>query len=355
MDPNEPSLPADISSKNLRVTLPLILSGILVIMAAMSRVIITFETNEAFSAAASAVTHQFSTAFMRIFLEAVPFLLLGAMASAVVHHFFTVDEISKLFPQRLAPGLAAGLLTALILPVGEGGSILLARSFLRKGAGLPSVVVLMLAAPALNLVTLGAGIGSNALDTAFWLRTAFGLGFSILFAFLVSLERDPEQILHANVLTQRRDSSQIQDAAGARVDGSRLKAVGVTTASEFLEFLPYIIAAALLAALIQMLLPGSWIPPVEGGLLTQVGFAGLWAVLSSHTTFGDFLAVKNSAISWPLVSRTMFLSLGILIDVKLAFLYARVFRKKIVGYLAALAIAAAGLFTMVVGSFRIPE
>lgn len=81
------------------------------------------------------------------------------------------------------------------MPVGEGGSILLARALIKKGAGIPAAVAMMLAAPVVNIPALAAGLGSGGESTAFWFRTGVGAGFAVLFALLISVEHEPDRVV----------------------------------------------------------------------------------------------------------------------------------------------------------------
>lgn len=330
------------------MTLPLTLSAILAVIAILSRVILTFGTNEKFSTGLSAFSHRYSAGFERIFLETVPFLLLGALAAAVVEQAFSMNEIKSIYGSGTVRGIAAGLLTALIVPVGEGGSILLARALIKKGAGIPAAVAMMLAAPAVNIPALAAALGSGGASTAFWIRTGVGAGFAVLFALLISVERGPDRVVNPDCLLSDEKGVETDMPAGKHNE-SRWMKISVTTAREFLDFLPYVIAAALAAAVLQTLLPESWLPPAQGGFLAGAGSAGLWAVLTAYGSLGDALVVRNSAVPWPLTAQTVFLTLGVLVDIKLLVLYSRVLRRKIILYLAALALAAAALAGLIAG------
>ncbi len=337
------------ASKWINVILPMSLAGGLALTGILARTINTLGTNEVLTAAVADYTHRFAAEFERIFLEAVPFLLLGALAASVVEHYFSTAEVEKIFSKRLIPGIAAGLLTGVILPVGEGGSILLARALLRKGAALPSTVVMMLAAPALNVLPLAILLGSGGVSAVFWLRIGIGAVFAIIFGILLSLENQPERLIHVNSLHRHGAGiAQFKEAVSGN-NQNRSNAVAVTTAKEFLEFTPYVIVAALIAAILQTILPVSWIPPVQGGLAGQIGSSGLWALLSSQSNLGDILTVQNSAISWPVVSQAVFLTLGIMLDAKLVVLYLRVLSRKAVFYMTVLAIGAAVLTGLVIG------
>lgn len=349
MKSSEPIHNTENTTNPMRVSVPLVAAGILIVVAVLSRIILSFGTNEVFSSVVSSYTHRFALGFERIFLETIPFLLFGALAAAVVEHWFSSDEISVVYSNRLVPGIIAGLLTGFILPVGEGGSILLARALIKKGAGIPSAVALMLAAPALNILFIAAALGSGESNTVFWLRTGIGVGFAVLFAILVSFEGEPDRLLAPGVLPRQDAVREAPDTSSEKPGGRRSRAIGVSCAREFLEFLPYVIITGLAAAVLQTLLPISWIPPVQGGVEAQIGSAGLWAILSAQGSLGDLMTIQSSATSWPATAQTVFLSLGVLVDAKLLILYSRVLRKKIVLYLAALALATAGLAGLIVG------
>ncbi len=333
----------------VRLTIPLSLAVVLAAAAILSRIILTFGTNEKFSTALSAYSDRFAAGFERIFLETLPFLLLGALAAAVVEHAFNRDEIEAIFAKSPAKGIAAGLLTALVIPVGEGGSIILARALIKKGAGIPAAAALMLAAPALNISTLAAAFGMDGVSTVVWIRMGVSVAFAVLFGLVVSVEREAGRVVVDDVLPQPDTEGEAAGTAAGKFNGGWWKKVGVTTAREFLEFVPYLIAAALAAAFLQTIYPAAWIPPAQGGFGAVAGSAGLWAFLTAYGSLGDMLAVQSSTTPWPLTAQTVFLSLGVLVDIKLLVLYSSVFRKKIVLYLAALALAAAALAGLIAG------
>lgn len=334
-------------SKQYRVILPLLLTGTAAIWGIIIRGLTSFGNDLTITPALLEYTHRFSHGFERIFLEAVPFMLVGALAAAAVEVLLSEEEVQAIYSEKLIPGMAAGLLTGLILPLGEGGSILLARTLLKKGAALPSTIVMMLAAPALNLPALAILQDSSDLNAVFWFRVAFGVVFAILFALFLSTESQPERLLRSDILNNDQAEGDQSNFHSETNQGSRLKSMGVTAAKRFLEFTPYLIAAALIGAILQTFIPNGWIPPGQGSISGQIGAAGLWSVVSAHSNIGDILAIQNSAISWPLLSQTVFLTLGILVDIKLAALYLLVLKKKAVLYLIILAFAAVGAAAMI--------
>lgn len=338
-------------SKQYRVILPLLLTGTAAIWGIVTRGLTSFGNDLTITPALLEFTHRFSHGFERIFLEAVPYMLVGALAAAAVEVLLSKEEVQAIYSKKLIPGMAAGLLTGLILPVGEGGSIILARTLLKKGAALPSTIVMMLAAPAQNLPALAILLVSPDLTAIFWFRVAFGVVFAILFALFLSSEKQPERLVHPEILNKDQAESDQSGFQSETNHGSRLKSIGLTASKRFLEFTPYLIAAALIGAILQTFIPNGWIPPGQGSISGQIGAAGLWAVVSAHSNIGDILAIQNSTISWPKLSQTVFLTLGILVDIKLAALYLLVLKKKAVLYLIILAFAGVGAAAML---FSIP-
>lgn len=334
-------------SKQYRVILPLLLTGAAAIWGIVTRGLTSFGSDLTITPALLEYTHRFSHGFERIFLEAVPFMLVGALAAAAVEVLLSKEEVQAIYSKKMIPGMAAGILTALFLPLGEGGSILLARTLLKKGAALSATIVMMLAAPALNLPALAVLPGSSDLSAVFWFRVVFGVVFAILFALFLSAESQPDRLLRSDILNKDQAEGDQSNFQSETNHGSRLKSIGVITVKRFLEFTPYIIAAALIGAILQTFIPNGWIPPGQNSTSGQIGAAGLWAFVSAHSNIGDLLAVQNSAVSWSLLSQTVFLTLGILVDIKLAALYLLVLKKKAVLYLFILAIAAVSAAAMV--------
>lgn len=109
------------------------------------------------------------TIFMGIFLQAVPFLILGVLISSAIEVFMPKQLMEKLYPKHPIPAMAAGILSGFFLPVCDCASIPVFRGLLKKGVPLPAAVCFMTAAPVVNPVV--------ALSTFY----AFGMSFRAVF------------------------------------------------------------------------------------------------------------------------------------------------------------------------------
>src|SRR6266581_7195334 len=65
----------------------------------------------------------FATIFLGIFIEAIPFLLLGTIGSGFVEAFVDHDQLQRLIPRNALLGALTGSLLGMIFPVCECGVV----------------------------------------------------------------------------------------------------------------------------------------------------------------------------------------------------------------------------------------
>ena len=85
-----------------------------------------------------------------LILQAIPFMLLGAMMSAAVSTFVSADFLTRHIPKSLAGGLAAALVAGLCLPVCDCMVVPTFANLMRKRLPLPCAVTFLCAMPVMN-------------------------------------------------------------------------------------------------------------------------------------------------------------------------------------------------------------
>ena len=97
----------------------------------------------------------FATVFLGIFIEAVPYLLLGTLASGLVEVFLDSDQYEQM-DLSSCPVAAAlgGAFMGMFFPVCECGVVPLTRRLFHKGFPLPAGIAFLLAAPVLNPIVI---------------------------------------------------------------------------------------------------------------------------------------------------------------------------------------------------------
>ncbi len=337
------------SSSTTGSRLPLLVIAAMALAGILSRILETSGGNATWVSVFLDSAHRFSVGFERIFLETAPFLLLGAFTSAVVAHLFTDADIQVLFKGRALRSVIIGILAAFILPVGDGGSALVARQLLRKGAGAPAAATLMVAGPGVTLITAGAGLGANGMVGLAGLRLATAVILAIVFGLILAQESGLNRIIKVeNLPTATGDSASLLEGEG---HASKAKAIALAASIEFLEWMPLLVIAALIGGLLQALIPAGWIPPVQGSAAWQNAGSGLWAILTAQSAVGDLYTVQNGLTTWSVSAQRIYLLVGMAVDVKLILFYGRIFRRKALFYWISLSLSLSLLAGLVIESF----
>ena len=98
----------------------------------------------------------FSAIATAIFLEAMPFLAIGALFSATIEVFVSTERLLSCIPKSVAGGLALGIGAGFVLPTCECGVVPIVRRLMRKGVPPYIAIAYMLAAPIVNPVVLAS-------------------------------------------------------------------------------------------------------------------------------------------------------------------------------------------------------
>jgi uncharacterized protein len=287
----------------------------------------------------------FVTIFLGIFIEAVPFLLAGALISGLIAEFVRPDLIRRLVPRQPLLAATAGTLFGLVFPVCECGVVPVTRRLYQKGLPLPVGVAFLLAAPVINPVVIASTYAAYGWGPMLWQRIGAGFVIATIVGGLFHFA-NPETVL------RREDRAMtlitIDDQA-LRISEltPRFWGAMATAADEFLEMTQYLVLGCLLAAGIQTLAPQSALLAWGTGPVTSVlAMTGLAFVLSICSTVDAFvsLAFINT---FPPGAVLAFLVFGPMVDIKSVLLFRQVFRLRAILYLIGFPLLMTMLFTIV--------
>ena len=274
----------------------------------------------------------FATVFLGIFIEALPYLLIGTFISGVVEVFVDRDQISRFISNRSVPAAVTGALMGMVFPVCECGVIPLARRLFHKGLPLPAGVAFLLAAPVLNPIV----IFSTAAAFGWGPMLVWRLGFTLLIAVVVglvfSIERNPSNIL-LNSSTMSHEHQ--HDISGSSFS-DKIQHALVICADEFFEMGRYLIIGAMLAAMLQTFIPQAALLAVGSGPVLSVLIMQVLAVILSICSTVDAFVALGFTGAFSFGSILAFLVFGPMVDIKSVFMYLQVFRRRPVAYLVIL-------------------
>ena len=131
------------------------------------------------------------TLALSIVVEALPFVILGALVSVIVRLFAPTQRILQLLPKRPLLRRLSISLFGTFMPVCECGNVPVARGLVIRGLSVAESTTFLLAAPIINPVTLLATSQAFRLDPSIvWIRMAGALLIANLVGGLIALYKD---------------------------------------------------------------------------------------------------------------------------------------------------------------------
>lgn len=274
----------------------------------------------------------FATVFLGIFIEALPYLLIGTLISGVVEVFVDRDQLTRLISNRAVPAAVTGALMGLVFPVCECGVIPLARRLFHKGLPLGAGISFLLAAPVLNPIVIFSTAAAFGWGSMLLWRLGFTLLIAIVVGLVFSIERDPSNILLGS-LGSSHEHHHAESGSSFREKIQRALAI---CADEFFEMGRYLIIGAMLAALLQTFIPQSALLAVGSGPVFSVLVMQLLAIILSICSTVDAFVALGFTSAFSFGSILSFLVFGPMVDIKSIFMYLQVFRRRPVFYLVIL-------------------
>lgn len=276
------------------------------------------------------------TVFAGIFVQALPFLALGVLLSALLATFVTPDRLSRWLPRRPSVAVVAAAAGGAALPGCECGSVPLARRLFGEGALGAAALTFMLAAPAINpIVVVSTAVAFPSQPQMVVAR----VGASLLTAITMGLAWS--RWGRTDWITRRLPSS-------SAPEGPRWLVFTETARHDFLAAASYLVIGATAAATMHVLVPQWVFERLAGQLLIGVLVMALLAVVLALCSEGDaFVAASLTMV--PLVPRLVFLVVGPAIDIKLFAMQSGIFGRAFAMRFAPATFAVATVVATVVG------
>jgi hypothetical protein len=281
-----------------------------------------------------AVGH-WATLFVAVFVQALPFLVLGVAISAAIAAFVPPGAIVRLLPRRPVFAVPVAAAAGAALPGCECGSVPIAGRLVARGAPAAAALAFLLSAPAINPVVLVA--------TA----VAFpGRPEMVAARFLASLLAATA----VGLVWARTGRDALLDRARRRPvhEGRPLAVLAATAQHDLLQAGGFLIVGAATAATLQTVVPRSVLDAVAGaGPLAFLALAFLAVAMAICSEADAFVAASLTQFS--LGARLTFLVVGPMVDVKLIALQAGTFGRSFAIRFAPLTFVVAVLSSALVG------
>ena len=256
-----------------------------------------------------------SIIFISIFFESLPFLILGSLISAIIETFVSNDTLAKLIPKNKVLGSIVGVFLGFFLPACDCAVIPISKRLVKKKVPINVAVSFMLASPLINpvvlLSTYYAFYKTN--PSLFWYRILFGIVIAIIIGIIMG-------ILFGNkeVITNNSDDCHDECECHCKHHKGKNKFIEILkhTAFDLFEVVKYLMFGALIASLVQVLLPRNILTMFNNNNFLSIIVLCLFAYLISLCSTSDSFVGKSLLSSFSKSSILAYLLIGPMIDIK---------------------------------------
>jgi uncharacterized protein len=258
----------------------------------------------------SAAVENWGTVFLSLTLQAVPFLVLGVIVSALISAFVPAEWLARALPRRTAVAVPAAGLAGSVLPGCECSSVPVAGRLVEKGAQPAAALAFLLAAPAINpVVMVSTAVAFPGHPEMVAARFVASLATAVVVGVLWARFAAPGWLEHR---------------MAGHVGHSHGRTFVETATSDLLQAGGFLIMGAGLVATMHTVLPRTAFDTFAGnGVVAILTLTALAVVLSICSEADAFVAAGLTQFS--LTSRLVFLVVGPMIDVKLIALHVGTF------------------------------
>ena len=286
--------------------------------------------------------------FTTIMLEAIPFLLLGALISAIIEEFVSEERISKMIPKNRVLGSVVGIFLGLFIPACDCAVIPIAMRLKKKKVPTNVIVSFMLASPIISPVVLLStffAFGETekmlvfglSMPKLFVYRTIFGIVVALLVGIILDIvckdsvlkeEKNIEHVHHHH----HHEHNCNHECHHEKETGAlgRIRNIINIMYGDFMGIIGYMAVGALLAATMQILLPISNIGGIVQNKYVSTFIMMLLAFALSLCSTSDAFIARTFMNSLSKNSVLAFILLGPMIDIKNTIVLNKSFNKKFV-------------------------
>lgn len=274
--------------------------------------------------------NKFSIVFSSIVIEALPFILIGAVLASFMQVYISNNIFNKIISKnKLLGSIQAGII-GVFLPVCECATVPITKGLLNKKVPLNVAITYMLAAPIVNpLVILSTYYAFDGNIKVVLLRVGVGFFIAVIAGLLMLCLSGENNIFIDNGEGELQGKclcgcSEIDD------NSSKLIRLLKHTSLEFYEIGKYFIVGATLASIFQTFVPRDIIFYFENSAVLSIIILMAFSFLISLCSEADAFVASTFMNRFSLGSITGFLIIGPMIDLKNTIMLFSIFKKSFV-------------------------
>ena len=296
-----------------------------------------------------------SIVFISIFLESFPFLLLGSVISSIIETYISNETIVKIIPKNKILGSIVGVFLGFFLPACDCAVIPVSKRLLKKKVPINVAISFMLASPIINPVVLLSTYNAFYITNPeiFWYRFLLGIIISLLIGIIMGIAFGKKQIVINDLIEECSHCHEHECHCHQKQHTKHslkndILSISKHTAYDLFEVVKYLMFGALLASLVQVLLPRDILMVFKSNQVLSIIVLMLFAYLISLCSTSDSFVGKSLLSLFNESSIIAYLLLGPMIDIKNTIVLLGNYKKSFVWTLIALIFVVIFLFSLLV-------
>ena len=342
----------------------------------------------------SGVINDFSTIFLSIIFEGIPFILIGALVSSIIQIFVSEEAIAKIIPKNKFVGVLIASLVGLVFPVCECAIVPITRRLIKKGVPLSIAITFMLSVPIMNpVVLLSTHYAFMGMSYMVISRAMFGMIGAITIGMLIGmLHKDspfkqervkkPRGIIgktghnsgqntvhiHKNTNVIKHNHIHVERSNGSCSCGNThnhsnsnnkiirsIQEIISHTSAELYDIGRFFIMGVFLSTCMQVFIPKAFILSIGGGVLSSIIVMMVLAFVLSICSETDAFIARSFLGQFTTGSILGFLILGPMLDIKNTIMLCGSFKLNFVAKLIFLIVTICFILAVIANIFPLAE
>ncbi|MGL5353322.1 MAG: permease [Clostridium sp.] len=287
--------------------------------------------------------------FLSIIVEALPFILIGSIISAIIQLFIKEETIERFLPKNKLLSLVLASFMGLFFPLCECAIVPISRSLIKKGVPIGTATTFMLAVPIINpIVLLSTYYAFSNNLTIVFLRAFGGISIAVIIGLIIDVLTKNTKVLKGENLYIAFCDCGCENFYTRPSFLSNIKNLIEHTSKEFLDISRYFIIGSVLASIVSVSMNSLNID--FSNILPSFGIVVMMLLtfLLSLCSEADAFIAQGFLSSFGTSGVVAFLLLGPMLDLKNVILLLGAFKKRYVLYLSILTCTIIGLFSYLV-------
>lgn len=274
--------------------------------------------------------------FVSIFLEALPFMLMGSLIGGFIETFVSKASLARLLPKTSVKSIFIAAGVGLIFPVCECAIVPVVKRLFQKGLPLGAGIAFLLGGPIVNpLVVLSTAVAYGYDWSMAINRLVFGYLIAVTIGFLVELFFHNRNALTHQALENHDECNCAHDhcCGQSHETQSTIKKIILAfqhAADDFLDIGRYLVFGAFIAACLQSVISRGDVTIIAESPIISILAMMVLAIILNLCSEADAFVAASFRTTIPLVAQMAFMVLGPMLDIKLVLMYFRIFRKRFI-------------------------